>query len=233
MFSGNCCTRLGEIRNTHPGKKNMSTLVDKIVQAIRGDIYNGTLHPGYPLKQVELANRYGVSPIPLREALQRLQMEGLVEYFAYRGAIVARLRLSEARDIADIRNALEALAFQIAIPNLDRDQLDRLERVTNELESPKAYENAAFFLEKIMEYFTVLLATSNRPLLLEMIHTNLKGAVRYYAELLRHLDARPLEAPSRQDYLVAIKAGDMPALLKMMETRHEAYVAAFDMFLEE
>ncbi|MBV8464365.1 MAG: GntR family transcriptional regulator [Burkholderiales bacterium] len=211
----------------------MSTLVDKIVQAIRGDIYNGTLHPGFPLKQVELANRYGVSPIPLREALQRLQMEGLVEYFAYRGAIVARLRLAEARDIADIRNALEALAFKIAVPTLDEEQLQRLERVTNELESPKSYQNAAFFLEKIMEYFTVLLANSNRPLLLEMIHTNLKGAVRYYAELLRRRDGSPLEAPSRLDYLAAIRADDVPGLLKMMEARHAAYVAAFDTFLEE
>ncbi len=211
----------------------MSTLVDKIVYAIRGDIYNGVLRPGYPLKQVELANRYGVSPIPLREALQRLQVEGLVEYFAYRGAIVARIRLAEACDIVDIRTALETLAFRIAIPLLDEEQLAKLERVTHELESPRAYEQASFFLDKIMEYFSVLLTKANRPMLLEMIHTNLKSAARYYAELLRCTGANKLETPSRLDYLDAIRRGDMASLQTMMEARHAAYVSAFQQFLTE
>lgn len=201
----------------------MSTLVDKIVQAIRDDIYSGSLTPGEPLKQVELANRYGVSPIPLREALQRLQVEGLVEYFAYRGAIVARTRKSEAADIADIRNALEILAFRIAMPNLDDDQLARLATLTAELESPQAAD-AAFFMVKIFDYYAVLLAKANRPLLLEMIQTNLKRAIRYYAEVVRQLEGAPMLGPSRHEYLEALRARDLARLETLVESRHAAYV---------
>lgn len=211
----------------------MSTLVDKIVQAMRVDIYQGVLRAGEPLKQVELANRYGVSPIPLREALQRLQVEGLVEYFAYRGAIVARMRKSEAADIVGIRNALEPLAFQLALPHLDDAQFADLEKLTLALESAKAFEQANFFMENILDYYEVLLSRCNRPLLLDMIQTNLKRATRYYAEMLRHQPSGKLDAPSRLDYLVPIKARDMDSLRAMMEKRHAAYLAAFEACLDD
>ncbi|MGQ5523102.1 GntR family transcriptional regulator [Chitinimonas sp. PSY-7] len=201
----------------------MSTLVDKIVQAIRRDIYNGNLAPGEPLKQVELANRYGVSPIPLREALQRLQVEGLVEYFAYRGAIVARTKKSEIVDIVGIRNVLEPLAFQMALPTLDDEQLARLAALTDELESPQA-SDAAYFMVKIFDYYAVLLAKAQRPLLLEMIQTNLKRAIRYYAEVMRRLDGKQLPLPSRHEYLEALRKRDMNRLVTLLETRHAGYV---------
>ena len=201
----------------------MSTLVDKIVQAIRRDIYNGNLVPGEPLKQVELANRYGVSPIPLREALQRLQVEGLVEYFAYRGAIVARTRKSELVDIVGIRNVLEPLAFRMALPTLDDEQLSRLAVLTDELESPQA-SDATYFMVKIFDYYAVLLAKAQRPLLLEMIQTNLKRAIRYYAEVMRRLDGKQLPLPSRHDYLEALRMRDMNRLATLLETRHACYV---------
>ncbi|QNM95369.1 GntR family transcriptional regulator [Chitinimonas koreensis] len=210
----------------------MSTLVEKIVQAIREDIYNGTLEAGEQLKQVELANRYGVSPIPLREALQRLQVEGLVEYFAYRGAIVARMRKGEAADIADIRNALESLAFRIALPDIDEEQIAKLEALTEDLESPRGHD-ATFFMERLNEYYAVLLAKANRPLLLEMIQTNLKRATRYYAEVVRISGSRPSDAPSRQTYLQAVKARDIDSLTTHMEALHAAYVRFVEAHFED
>jgi DNA-binding GntR family transcriptional regulator len=211
----------------------MSTLVDKIAQAMRVDIFHGNLRPGQPLKQVELANRYGVSPIPLREALQRLQVEGLVEYFAYRGAIVARMRKSEAADIIDIRNALELLAYELALPLLDDDQFAELATLTEALESPKAYEQPDFFMEKILAYFEVLLSRCNRPLLLDMIQTNLKRATRYYAELLRHSPKGLPDGPGSHDFLAPIKARDMDRLRVLVEQRHAAYLAALAQYLED
>ncbi|MEH6461476.1 GntR family transcriptional regulator [Chitinimonas sp. JJ19] len=211
----------------------MSTLVDKIVQEIRDDIFRGGLAPGEPLKQVELANRYGVSPIPLREALQRLQVEGLVEYFAYRGAIVARMRKGEAADIADIRNALEALAFQIAMPTMDEALISSLEAITNELESPRGLD-ASFFMERLHHYYAVLLSKSNRPLLLDMIQTNLKRATRYYAEVVRITNGqRPADAPSRHTYIAALRAGDVGLLEQHMQRLHAAYVSFIEANFED
>ncbi|QDQ28569.1 GntR family transcriptional regulator [Chitinimonas arctica] len=210
----------------------MSTLVEKIAQAIREDIFRGALAPGEPLKQVELANRYGVSPIPLREALQRLQVEGLVEYFAYRGAIVARMKRGEAADIADVRNALEALAFQIALPKLDDEQIDTLAAITEELESPRGME-ASFFMERLNHYYEVLLSRSDRPLLLEMIQTNLKRATRYYAEVVRLSQGRLTDAPSRRTYVEAMRARDMTMLTDNMQALHAAYVRFIEANFED
>lgn len=210
----------------------MSTLVDKIVQAIREDVYRGVLAPGEPLKQVELANRYGVSPIPLREALQRLHVEGLVEYFAYRGAIVARLKRGEAADIADIRNALEALAFRIAMPLLDDAQIARLVELTEDMESPRAAD-ASLMMEKLNEYYSVLLSKAERPLLLDMIQTNLKRAIRYYAEVMRTSNGRLANAPSRRTYIEALKARDMAQLEQHMQVLHAAYVSYIEAHFDD
>ncbi|WP_269532197.1 GntR family transcriptional regulator [Chitinimonas sp. BJYL2] len=206
----------------------MTTLVDKIVQEIREDIFRGELAPGDPLKQVELANHYGVSPIPLREALQRLQVEGLVEYFAYRGAIVARLKRGEAADIAGVRHALESLAFEIAMPTLDDAQLAKLADLTAQLEATEG-QTATAFMDNINAYYAVLLSKANRPLLLEMIQITLKRATRYYAEVLRKNKGKRLnDAPTRWDYLESLKARDMARLSADMKRLHEAYVNFFE-----
>lgn len=209
----------------------MSTLVDKIEQMIREDIYNGRLAAGEPLKQVELAHHYGTSPIPLREALQRLQTDGLVEYFAYRGAIVARMKKGEAADIADLRNALESLAFRIAWPTLDDAQINLLAGITEQMESPEA-TNASFLMARLDEYYRTLLAKCERPLLLEMIQTNLKRAIRYYAEVVRVEHGRPVNAPSRRRYIDALRERDYEKLVACMAALHQAYVDSIEAHFE-
>lgn len=109
-----------------------STLATQVEQAIRGDIIFGTLEPGLRLRGSDLAKRYGVSATPLREALQRLAEQKLIELDPRMGATVAPVSRSELEDTYEQRELLECIALERSIThggdawrrNLDRTYRD-------------------------------------------------------------------------------------------------------------
>ena len=86
-----------------------------VAAELRTAILSGRLAAGAPLRQDHIAAAYGVSHIPVREALRRLEAEGLVAYRPRRGAVVARLDGAEAWEITEMRMALEALAVRLSL----------------------------------------------------------------------------------------------------------------------
>src|SRR3984957_4633054 len=87
-----------------------------IAEALRAAIVDGTLAPGAPLRQDAIARHFSVSAIPVREALRQLESEGWARAEINKGATVAPLSAGEAREIYEIRAALESLAIGLAIP---------------------------------------------------------------------------------------------------------------------
>jgi DNA-binding GntR family transcriptional regulator len=87
-----------------------------IANALRSAIVDGTLAPGAPLRQDAIARHFSVSAIPVREALRQLESEGWARVEMNKGATVAPLSADEAREVYEIRAALESLAIGLAIP---------------------------------------------------------------------------------------------------------------------
>src|ERR1700758_5271591 len=87
-----------------------------IANALRTAIVDGSLAPGAPLRQDAIARHFSVSAIPVREALRQLESEGWAKVEVNKGATVAPLSADEAREIYEIRSALESLAIGLAIP---------------------------------------------------------------------------------------------------------------------
>jgi DNA-binding GntR family transcriptional regulator len=112
----------------------MATTASLLADQLRADIDTGVWKPGAALRQEELATRYGASRIPVREALQLLQAEGLVVIAPNRGASVASLTRTEVEEIFDLRGMLEADLLARAVPHHDRKTLVRLESIQEELE---------------------------------------------------------------------------------------------------
>jgi DNA-binding GntR family transcriptional regulator len=97
------------------------TRADWVDALLRAGILSGELAPGSRLVVADLAERYGVSPTPLREALRRLAAEGLVEWLPQRGARVATATRRDAEDLYELRLALEPVALGQSIAAADRD----------------------------------------------------------------------------------------------------------------
>ncbi len=94
--------------------RSQTTLVDEIVDEVRGRIVRGELEPGLKIRQQEFAEVLGVSRTPLREAFQRLEADGWVQLEARRGAKVRPLTVDEAEEIFTMRVVLETVAARLA-----------------------------------------------------------------------------------------------------------------------
>ncbi|MEX1004335.1 MAG: GntR family transcriptional regulator [Acidimicrobiia bacterium] len=85
-----------------------------VLARLRQELANGDIHPGQQLRQVEIAERYGVSPTPVREALRLLEADGAIRYSPHRGATVTELSPQELSDLYLMRSAMEAMLTRLA-----------------------------------------------------------------------------------------------------------------------
>jgi DNA-binding GntR family transcriptional regulator len=129
---------------------------DELVELVRNRILAGTAAPGLPIRQDALAAELGVSKIPLREALTRLEQEGLIRSEANRGFFVRSLSAAEAEEVYDLRLKLEPEAVALAAARADDNErriagetLEALDRVTNTHGEGVGAFNRAFHLALI------------------------------------------------------------------------------------
>jgi len=109
----------------HPGPSRPGSLVDFAFATLRGEIIRGELEAGTPLRLREHAARIGISPIPMREAMQRLENAGLVARTLHHGVEVTELSIEDMEDTYRVRIALEVLAIREAAANFNEED-DRL-----------------------------------------------------------------------------------------------------------
>lgn len=102
---------------------------DTVAASLREMIINGELKGGERLVERDLADRFGISRIPMREAIQRLEREGLLDIFRNRGAVVRMLDASDVKEIYDLRALLEGDAIYRSVKQLDDETLARAELV--------------------------------------------------------------------------------------------------------
>jgi len=112
-------------------------LSSQITQSIRDFILNGELEPGVRIGQEDLAQRFGTSRIPVRDALRQLENEGLVILTPNSSARVAKLDMAECTEIYKIRELIEPLAIAEAIPQMSDEDIARLECAVAEIESTR------------------------------------------------------------------------------------------------
>jgi DNA-binding GntR family transcriptional regulator len=110
------------------------TVKDALVETLRDEIIRGDLVPGQYLRLEEIAARFDVSTMPVREALRDLEAEGLVTIFPHRGAIVTQLGADELQDIYDIRATLEEMATRLAVPFVTKATLAELTSLVEQIE---------------------------------------------------------------------------------------------------
>lgn len=104
----------------------MTTQATRLRTRLRTDILSGTLHSGQKIGQQALASRYGVSRIPLREALTELQAEGLVRHVPNRGFFVIEMSTEDMAEVYRLRELLEAEAITAACHNLSDASLEHI-----------------------------------------------------------------------------------------------------------
>jgi len=110
------------------------TTTDLIADALRDAIRQGRFGPGEDLTQEMIAAQFGVSRVPLREAMRRLEAEGLIMFYANRGAVVTELSLIEVREIYELRILIEGDLIYRAARVITPNELRKTERIHEALE---------------------------------------------------------------------------------------------------
>jgi DNA-binding GntR family transcriptional regulator len=145
------------------------SIPDYAVEAIREAITTGRYPLGTRLDQNGLAAELGISTIPVREALRRLEAEGLVDISPRRGAFVAAISTAEMVEIYKIREALDTLAIAEAVPRLTDADLQRVEGILAELEKATAAHDLERTLQLNRDFHEAIFAAAGMPRLLRMI----------------------------------------------------------------
>lgn len=105
----------------------------RVADALREAIVGGEYPPGSRIRQEEIAERFGASRVPVREALKALEADGLVTLVANTGAWVTQLSLAECEEVYQTRERVEPLLLRYSAPHLDDAELDELERLAERM----------------------------------------------------------------------------------------------------
>jgi DNA-binding GntR family transcriptional regulator len=138
----------------------------RVAATLREEILNGTLAPGDRLSQEDIAERFGVSRQPVRDALRQLEGDGLITMVANAGAWVSKLSESECYEAYQVRERLEPLLLSHSIPNLKPAQIQRLTELVAEIEKTTDLEQ---FLRLDREFHLLSYAGADPGMLREFV----------------------------------------------------------------
>lgn len=167
-------------------------LRDIVFETLREAIINQTLKPGERLMEIQLADEMGVSRTPVREAIRKLELEGLVVMVPRKGAYVAGISMKDIHEVYELRSALEALAASLAAARITDDELEEMERQVLK----EAAETEVNNLSGI-----VAIDTTFHDLLYQSAHNQrLVQFINILQEQLQRFRAASLSKPGRSKY---------------------------------
>lgn len=142
-----------------------TSLTRLVAASVEKPILSGELAPGAKLNEVALAERFGVSRGPLREAFRLLEEAGLIRQEKNRGAFVREIALDEAADIYDVRAGLDATAGRLLASRITSVQLETLRAMTDRMQAAAATEDIdGFHVLNLDFHDQIVEMTGNRAL---------------------------------------------------------------------
>jgi DNA-binding GntR family transcriptional regulator len=189
-------------------------LQEIVRQKLREAILAGRQKPGDRLGISALSRRFGVSAIPVREALRGLEAEGMIEFSPNRGAIVKRLSPEELREIFLIRVDLESLSIRHAIPNLTNRDFRHLDNLIAQMDASSG--NAIAWLNANQKFHLAISKAAHLPRLYLML-TALWGVSRPYLGVYMAQTTNPIKARAEHVALVeACRRQDAEAAVRIL-----------------
>jgi len=188
---------------TRPASVENLTLWQRVYEHLRAEILEGQLEPGTELAEVALAEQLGVSRGPIREAIGRLSAEGLVDVRPRRGAVVRSLSKEEFLELYQVREALERMAVQLAVPRLTDAQLEELAALNEAMDGHAARNDVESLFEANVAFHACWLeACGNRKL--QELYRQLVGQLGRYR--LRSLTLRGNMQRSVSEHAAIVRA---------------------------
>ena len=181
-------------------------LRDVVFNTLRQAILRGELKPGERLMEVQLANKLGVSRTPIREAIRKLELEGLVLMIPRKGAEVADITEKSLMDVLEVRKALEELAVQLCCDKITGKEIEELHRAADDFRRIlKTSDDVTEIAEADVRFHDIIyLATGNQKLI--QILNNLREQMyRYRVECIKRKESHPILIAEHEEIIRRIE----------------------------
>lgn len=184
-------------------------LRDIVFKTLREAIITGNLKPGERLMEIRLANELGVSRTPVREAIKKLEQEGLVVMRARKGAVVAPINEKDVREVLEIRKALESLACRLACSKAGADKIRQLRSINKVIARAVKDEDIILISEKDVEFHDVINSMTENEHLVSILKTIKEHIFRYRLEFIKDMPDRNVIVEEHNRIIDAIAAMDV------------------------
>ncbi|MBQ1310829.1 MAG: GntR family transcriptional regulator [Blautia sp.] len=183
-------------------------LRDVVFNTLRQAILKGELKSGERLMEMELAQRLGVSRTPIREAMRKLELEGLVVMIPRKGAHVAGITEKDLSDVLEVRITLESMAVEKACRNMDEEQIGRLNLASRNFAHTIQEGDVTKLAEADEAFHEVIYQASGNAKLIQVLANMREQMYRYRLEYLKDEEAREQLLAEHQELVSAIRERD-------------------------
>ncbi len=196
-------------------------LRDVVFQTLRQAIITGEFAPGERLMEITLAERLGVSRTPVREAIRKLELEGLVVMIPRKGAEVAKITEERLRDVLEVRCALEELSATLACQRIDEEGKERLAACHAAFVRAVKMGDALEIANQDEAFHECIFEQTRNDRLLQIIHNLKEQMYRYRMEYVKDASYREELVAEHEKLLEAILSGDTQTATEVM--RHHIH----------
>lgn len=160
-------------------------LRDVVFNTLRQAILTGELKPGERLMEIHLADRLGVSRTPIREAIRKLELEGLVTMIPRKGAQVAKITEKNLKDVLEVRRALDMLAVRLACHRMQDEEKRELKKACDEFAKVTKNCNTKDITEADVRFHDMILKSSGNDRLVQLVNNLAEQMYRYRLEYIK------------------------------------------------
>lgn len=192
----------------HMSMNEYLPLRDVVFNTLREAILHGELQPGERLMEISLANRLGVSRTPVREAIRKLELEGLVIMVPRKGAQVAQITEKDLNDVLEVRLGLEELVMRFACERIDDEQLKEIAEAAGRFEQLMESNDVTALAQADVQFHERIYDATQNKRLVQIISNIREQMYRYRIEYLKDSTARENLVKEHRGIYQALKNKD-------------------------
>lgn len=186
-------------------------LRDVVFHTLRNAILTGKLKPGERLMEIHLAETLGVSRTPVREAIHKLELEGLVVMIPRRGAQVAQISQKALKDVLEVRRALDTLCAELACIRINDDEKNLLKKACLDFENATKSKDATIIAKADVAFHDIIIKATGNEKLVTLINNISEQIYRYRFEYIKDESLHLRLINEHKTLVNAILAGDVDA----------------------
>ena len=190
-------------------------LRDVVFNTLRQAILRGELKPGERLMEIQLANKLGVSRTPVREAIRKLELDGLVLMIPRKGAEVAQISEKSLRDVLEVRRSLEALAVRLACERISQQALSELKEAEEAFEEVLGNDDITVVAEADVAFHSIIYISTDNQRLIQLLIKFREQMYRYRVEYLKRRECHSQLLSEHRDMIQFIEKGEADAAIRI------------------